>query len=459
MEVKYQTTVITVESKITNLSKNDETILTDYCKLYSTIERNLFNDLTNHPELRKQFNDLQKHYSKKYNIQVRIFKSIWINILARIDSIKSNNKNYKDNRKNRIKKLQGKLTRCKDDSYKYHIKNKINRLKQLNDNPVNISSVWGSRKYYHKQWNHDNHTEWLKQWRVRRDNNLLLIGSSDERFGNGLCQLESLNSLRLTLPYGFNDKHLYLEVDFDKNKKLYSYLRGAIVNSKALTIRVFQYSKNNQWYVQISFKLTNSCRDYDNGTIGIDINYNLICSCLVDKFGTQRGFTNYYFEVDDNNKDRNKQVLSDIANSIVSQALQDNKTITIEKIDLKKIAKTKKVSLVCYRLFISLLRSRCVKEGVLLLEVDPRYTSVIGGLKYSKRLGISRHSSAAYTVGRRGLNYIERIPVGYTCLLHRGEKNKSLLSRWYFLNKRLQTVSPEEKSRYIASIYVRSNDM
>ena len=462
-------TVIVLESNIKNIS-DIEPLLKHYGTIYSTIERIIFNRFKNMENIGLLRNSMQKEYIAKFNIKARMFKSIWKKVIGRIESIKSNQKNYKIDKKEKIKKVLRELDKNNNNYHKFKKKSYLNQLKEELDNKNKINSVWGSKKFFKEQWSDKEYKDlpegqekekkqkeykakWKEEWKNRRSNNIYIVGSSDESFGNSLCQLQNLNKLRLTLPEECGQKYLDLEVGFDKDKKIYQYLRSAIANKQALTTRIFQNIKNKKWYVQVAFTLSNECRDLNNGTIGVDINYNLISTCLIKKNGNKEEFKNYKFEVDSNNEDKNRQMLSDIVNLMVDDASAKKKTITIEKIDLKNTVKSGKMSMVCYNVFISLLRARCVKKGILLIEVEPKFTSIIGELKYQKRLGVGRHESASLVIGRRGLNYIDRIPKGYICLLQGEERNKSLLDRWNLINKRLLKVSFKEKSLYLFNIY------
>lgn len=444
-------TTITLESDVKNITEI-ESVLKKFGTVYSSIERTLFNKIKDKDNATDLFNDLQREFISKYNIHARLFKSIWKKVIGRIQSIKSNRKNYEILAEKKIEKLSKELKKCKRKRKTFRMKSKINKLEMKLKNERKIQSIWGSKNFYRKQWLAE-HNEWKKEWKIRRDNNIFIIGSSDETFGNSLCQLQNLNKLRITLPKDFEQKHLDIIIDFNKDKKLYKYLPLAIANGQALTHRVFQNPESKKWYVQTSFTLSNECKNLNNGTIGIDINYNTIATCIIKKDGNKEYFKNYNFNIDKENQDKNRQIFSDIVNQIVDNALENRKTITIEEINLKNVLKNEKISLVCYNAFISLLRTRCVKKGILLIEINPKYTSIIGGLKYQKRLGVSRHGSASYVIGRRGLNYIEKIPIGYICLLQGEEKDKSLLERWGFINKRLQKVSQGEKSLYLHSVY------
>ena len=468
--MSISSTVIVLESDIKNIS-DVESFLKHYGTIYSTAERTLFNRLVNAEDIGALRNALQREFIAKFNIKARVFKSLWKKVIGRIESIKSNQKNYKIDNKEKIKKVLKELEKHKNNNYQKFKKNSyLNQLKEELDNKDKISSVWGSRRFFKEQWADKEYKElpegpekikkqkeykikWKEEWKNRRDNNIYIIGSSDESFGNQLCQLQNLKKLRLTLPEECGQKYLDLEVDFDKDKKIYQYLKSAIVNKQALTTRIFQNIKNKRWYVQIAFTLSNECQDLNNGTIGVDINYDLISTCLIKKNGNKESFKNYKFEVDLNNEDKNRQMLSDIVNRMVDDSYENKKTITIEKIDLKNVVKKGNISMVCYNVFVSLLRARCVKNGILLIEVEPKFTSIIGELKYQKMFGVGRHESASLVIGRRGLNYIDRIPKGYICLLQGEERNKSLLDRWNLINKRLLKVSPKEKSLYMYNVY------
>ncbi len=61
---------------------------------------------------------------------------------------------------------------------------------------------------------------------------------------------------------------------------------------------------------------------------------------------------------------------------------------------------------------IRLIQRRARRGGVSVVQVDPAFTSVIGGFKYQESLGLSVHQAAALTIGRRALGIRERIAGG-----------------------------------------------
>jgi len=62
------------------------------------------------------------------------------------------------------------------------------------------------------------------------------------------------------------------------------------------------------------------------------------------------------------------------------------------------------------RKFAENLMTRCWKEGCPVdPEVNPAYTSKVGGAKYAERYGLSVHEAAAFCIGRRFFGHGERL--------------------------------------------------
>ena len=377
--------VITVESMISNPNE----LLGRYGKIQQTISRTLFNFLINNITNKDTFKILQKQYKRKYNITVRLFKSIWIDVNSKIASLTTRKKQQIEYIKQKVDKLKAKIKKLKAKKKLFRTNNKINNSNQKISNlsTTKIGNVWGTKKLLKK---HKNKEEWQQQ----RDHHIYLVGSKDEKFGNNLAQLQTLNKLRLTLPSELGQKHLELEVNFDYKKKNYNYLKQAISNGQALTYKITQ-RLNGKWYVFVSFSIENDCNDQFS-SLGIDINYNLIATCLIKPDGNPEKFIDYKFDFKSLNKNQIKQKLCDISGDIISQAKQNNKNIIIENLDLDKCKATsdnktsnRKIHMIAYSKFIGLLKSKAVKSGVLVIETNPAFTSVVAKLKYKAKLGRS----------------------------------------------------------------------
>ena len=58
-----------------------------------------------------------------------------------------------------------------------------------------------------------------------------------------------------------------------------------------------------------------------------------------------------------------------------------------------------------YRRFREALISRCYKDGVNLVFVNPKDTTKIGKQKYAKQRSLNSHAAAAFVIARRGSGF------------------------------------------------------
>ncbi|MCF8299093.1 MAG: hypothetical protein K9J13_16210, partial [Saprospiraceae bacterium] len=99
-----------------------------------------------------------------------------------------------------------------------------------------------------------------------------------------------------------------------------------------------------------------------------------------------------------------------------------------------------KIGMILYGKFIQYLKSCAVKNSVLVIDVNPAYTSIIGKFKYADKLGRCVHQCASYVIARRGNRHKEKVPSRLGSLLQSGEKVNHHWSQWNKLNKRITTV-------------------
>ena len=444
--MEYKKLTLVVESKIYNPSKE----LEDYCSFYSFLHRKMFNILRNNVDTLDR-NQLQREFSAEHQIQVRVFRSIFIKTLGEILRIKTLDKTHIKELQCKIKSLETKAhTTNKDKRHKNKCKInkldiKINKIK--NKKIVNI--CFGGKRFYKKQWNAP-HDSWLTDWKRKRNNYLYFIGAECESFGNSLAQLQTLNSLRLTLPKSFENKYLNLDVDFNHDSKPYKLLQYARENNRPLTYNILQ-KDNENWYVQVCFSLDVPIVESVCGNIGIDLNYNMIATSETDFKGNFIGFKQYKFETENKSSEQITQILSDIAGKIVHQAKRNNKNIVIEDLNLNKTENkgqivNRKLHMVLYSKFFMLLKNKALKQQILVKEVNPAFTSIIGKYKYMKALGINIHSAASFVIARRGFSNIktvEKIPFQILHQLHSGESDVVSWKAWSQLNKSIAKSFPE----------------
>jgi len=90
-----------------------------------------------------------------------------------------------------------------------------------------------------------------------------------------------------------------------------------------------------------------------------------------------------------------------------------------------------------YAKFFELLKARCLKLGIRIIEVSPKYSSQIGVVKYMCRYGMGSDSAAALIIARRGMGfYYEKMPARYALQTSvRPEPRKHVFAYWHRFNK------------------------
>ena len=90
-----------------------------------------------------------------------------------------------------------------------------------------------------------------------------------------------------------------------------------------------------------------------------------------------------------------------------------------------------------YRRFSELLKARCLKLGILVIEVSPRYSSQIGVVKYMRRYGMGNDSAAGLVLARRGMGiYHEWLPARYALQTSiQAEARQHVFAHWQRFRK------------------------
>lgn len=153
-----------------------------------------------------------------------------------------------------------------------------------------------------------------------------------------------------------------------------------------------------------------------NGAIGIDTNPDRLAVSETDKSGN---LINHYSEklqrIQFARKEKRDYDIQIAAKAIVKEALNKGKPIIIEKLNFNKKNKnkgTKKFKRMkhnfLHRKLTEAIKIQAIKHGVLVEEVNPAFTSILGKLKYKGMFSLSSHDAAAYVIARRGMGFRER---------------------------------------------------
>lgn len=255
---------------------------------------------------------------------------------------------------------------------------------------------------------------------------MILSGRKDAKFGNFVfhydvemknLQFKDIQSRvhqfgHVVFPYGQEvvDEAISTQKNCE-NKKVYG---------KPITWSVEEYGT----YYIVKCVIDISPNPYVNvsmsgGVIGVDCNVNHYAWTNVSRDGNYLGSGSFSFSIHRSTSNQISKRIEAEAIGLVNLAFKYKKPLVVEQLNTtlsktgdkynnKKVNQLK--SLFAYQKMISALQSRADKMGVEVMTVHPAYTSISGKMKYMKRLGISIHQSAAFTIGRRGLGYQEKIP-------------------------------------------------
>ena len=95
-----------------------------------------------------------------------------------------------------------------------------------------------------------------------------------------------------------------------------------------------------------------------------------------------------------------------------------------------------------YSKITNMIEARAYKDSIAVFKRNPAFTSQIGKLKYMKTKGISVHTAAAYVVGRRAMNFKEKLPNCYKKYVSKNILTRHHWAHWRYLSKDLKSVYP-----------------
>ena len=156
------------------------------------------------------------------------------------------------------------------------------------------------------------------------------------------------------------------------------------------------------------------------GAVGVDSNPDGVAVSEVDGNGN---LVSQHYDLEQRiqfaSKGKRDHDVRMLAKRVVGEAKETGKPLVIERLCFgkkkdghkgKKFRRMKSNFL--YKQVASAIRSRAIREGIPLVEVNPAFTSVLGALKYQKMLGLSVHNAAAMVIARRGMGLLERQDFG-----------------------------------------------
>lgn len=481
----YQTRII--------LPMESELILDACASYFSMVERKLFAEIA----AGKKASELKSSYLTRFGLTARQFNAIRVQVEGKISSIKERRASLIEEMKLRISKLDKKIHQLRKQKNKIEIIHQKKRRrfnlqckldKQIADHEKGkVRLCFGSKKSFLAQFDLEANgfnslSEWLADWKQKRNDSFFLLGSKDETSGNQSCiAIMQDNQLKfhLRLPDALSKFGKYLiipNVQFkygseailaslrhcDERKVLHKANDPSYKNSgQAISYR-FKKDKKG-WIVFLSTSLTEPTWITNErlGAIGVDINADHLAIVETDRYGNPIKNKILPLNCYGKTSDQAKALIGDAVAELVQWSIITQKPLVVEKLDFqqkkteleesgnKKYARM--LSSFAYNSILDTIKSRAWRFGVQVKEVNPAFTSIIGRVKFANRYGLTIHESAALVIARRYQRVSERLPRcldkipdskdGHvTCSLPVRNRGQHVWTSWRKINRKLSVV-------------------
>jgi IS605 OrfB family transposase len=467
-------TIRTFETRNQIDQATDQT-LHDCAKLFAHVGHRLFADIASG----KTPGELKNDYLACYEITARHFNALRVQIEGKIASIKKRRPTLIAELKERIESLKTKIKKQIKAKFAPNVihqkKRRLNRLEskfqQLKQDHEKgtVRCCFGSKKLFRAQFDLEangftSHQDWLKSWKKARTQELFFLGSKDETAGNQSCtatlQPDGSLQLRIRLPDALKQgRYLVIpNIDFKYGRQeLHHLLKDP--QGKAISWRLLHDEKGWRFFATFEIQPVPCTSKENAGVIGLDINVDHLALVETDRYGNPISKKTFPFNLHGKTSDQARAIIGDTTALAIAHARAKNKPLIIEDLDFQKkktelreksnTSHARMLSSFAYHSFITHLNSRASKKGVLIKQVNPAFTSLIGRVKFAKRYGLTIHQAAALTIGRRYLCFSEKVPLalgeipdgkdGYVTLsLPERNRGKHVWSLWRQLSKKLQ---------------------
>ena len=293
----------------------------------------------------------------------------------------------------------------------------INKIKSLNyqleTNKFKIT--FGTKKLFRQN---------LEEFLNKRDNQMVFIGSKEEKGCNQTFQLKYISKInqfiiKIRKDFKYKDKkgeerYVYGQCFFNNHKNLLKEILKS--QSCPLTYRIIK--RNNKYYLQCIFEVDNkntvlTRKTY--GVIGVDFNKSFVTVSQTNKYGHLVKTDKMTYRFRNGNKTENDLLL--IINRLTELAVNAGKDLVIEDLNFLKAkskatkGKTEKgkeynkmLHSLAYRIFSDRTEQICNRKNVGLIKVNPAWTSWIAKNKFCNKMKLNIHTGASFVIARRGMN-------------------------------------------------------
>lgn len=306
-----------------------------------------------------------------------------------------------------------------------HLKYGLQRKQQKVDNlttkaPKRI--IFGSKKLFSKK--DDKNTDlnsWHEEFKFKRTSSMTLPGRKDGKYCNFLCRFIDGN-LAVTNTDGtetvFKDFQLARFQD-----EFLNYFKASRESRKPLCYN-FNLKKDRRGrvyiIVSVTLELENKYVNYSTeiGCVAIDLNYDHVALADIDEDGKLLESKVIHFDIANKKSGAVTDTIGRVMSEVGAYVESKNKALIMEKIDTSRSKhgmrygnsiRNQRAGVFAYSKMTSCLYNQAYKRSFDILQINPAYTSQMGKFLYMKQYGLSIHQAAAYCIGLKGLNQIDRL--------------------------------------------------
>lgn len=312
---------------------------------------------------------------------------------------------------------------------------------------------FGSKKLWlaqHKlaENGYQSHAQWLVDWQKKRSGRFYCVGKSQLGGGTMMkvfkAEVSGTYRLVITIPRPLQVKwgskvSLEFEISDRTLRTRSSDLDYALACQKPITTQVFRREhKSDGWYIHLTTYVQQIpiVHQSKNGCIGIDFNADSLSVSHIKPDGNLAWCQDLDYQWQGKTSGQRAATMRDLVKQIVTVAESLNCGIAIESLDFsQKKAKMSEESKLYNEMLSNLatgtfrdaLVSRCRRQGVQLIKVNPAFTSVIGMVKFMGLYGLNSGTAAAMVIARRALKLREALP---QCLARTEDRARHDWSGW-----------------------------
>ena len=451
--------VSTYQTRIADFGDMDRAVgysaLAAYAQLYGRVERKLFADFS----AGEAPASLKKEYLERYGIPARMFNGLRVSLEGQVSAVQKTMGLRLDNLQRRIARAELEIAKAVERGRLNQVHQKRRRLANLRFRLAVLEAdvaagrvrlCFGSKRLWRKQ--HDlevngygNHEEWLSDWRDARSDEFFTLGSRDETAGCQLCVAtiaeDGCLNLRVRMPDALAEQHgKYLLIQnvwfaygheqvlaaLQSNTEYTRYRRQhgekAARSTKLGQAISYRFKRDGRgWRVFVSTNMMDVpvVTDQRSGVIGIDLNADHLAVAETDASGNCLNAWRVPLVTYGKSTHQAEALIGDAVAWVVEYARDAGKPIVIEKLDFRQKKAvlegdnqrySRMLSSFSYGKVKAYFISRGYRQGVVIHQVNPAYSSVMGRVKFMERYGLSVHQAAALVLARRLLGCSERIP-------------------------------------------------